>query len=60
MRHVMTYTIAGGKSFNIVLNHAEDTDPSTWNQDSNIQDMREQFGDWDPQFVATHFIDDPN
>ncbi|SLM37660.1 salicylate hydroxylase [Lasallia pustulata] len=58
MRHVMTYTIAGGKSFNIVLNHAEDTHPSTWNQDSNIADMREQFGDWDPQLTKIIYMID--
>lgn len=57
MRHIMTYTIAGGRSFNIVLNHPDDTDPSTWNPDSAVEDMKEHFRDWDPQFVAgIHFI----
>lgn len=58
MRHIMTYTIAGGKFFNIVLNHPDDADPSTWNQDSAIEDMKEHFRDWDPQSVAAISFDD--
>ena len=48
----MTYTIAAGKSFNMVLSHVDHTDPSTWNQLSQeqiLKDMRAEFGGWDPQ-----------
>ena len=53
MRHIMTYTIAAGKAFNMVLSHPENTDPSTWDENLAIDDMREQYRDWDPQFVVT-------
>ena len=47
-QHVMTYVIAGGKSFNMVLSHADATDPSTWRTDTAIVDMRRYYQDWDP------------
>ncbi|KAF7547171.1 hypothetical protein G7Z17_g7919 [Cylindrodendrum hubeiense] len=47
-RHVMTYCIAGGKSFNMVLSHVDHTDPSTWNSQKAIEDMRSHFENWDP------------
>lgn len=47
-RHVMAYSIEGGKSFNMVLSHPEDSDPSTWNQSSVIEDMKKHFQGWDP------------
>ncbi|KAF2192355.1 FAD/NAD(P)-binding domain-containing protein [Zopfia rhizophila CBS 207.26] len=47
MRHVMTYTIAGGKSFNMVLSHPEDSDPSTWKQETAAQEMKQHFEGWD-------------
>ncbi|KAJ4293248.1 hypothetical protein N0V90_008530 [Kalmusia sp. IMI 367209] len=50
-RHAVTYTIAGGKSFNMVLSHPEDSDPSTWNQDTVIEDMKRHFRSWDPRLV---------
>ncbi|KAK7413357.1 hypothetical protein QQX98_007734 [Neonectria punicea] len=48
-RHVMTYSIAGGKSFNMVLSHVDHTDPSTWNPEDAVKDMREHFETWDPK-----------
>ncbi|PVI02342.1 FAD/NAD(P)-binding domain-containing protein [Periconia macrospinosa] len=52
-RHAMTYPIANGKSFNMVLSHPSDSDPSTWSQDQGniIRDMRKQFENWDPTLV---------
>ncbi|KAF2440456.1 salicylate hydroxylase [Karstenula rhodostoma CBS 690.94] len=50
-RHVMAYSIAGGKSFNMVLSHPEDSDPSTWNQNSVLEDMKRHFEGWDPCLV---------
>ncbi|KAF4335208.1 salicylate hydroxylase [Fusarium beomiforme] len=46
-RHVMTYCIAGGDSFNMVLSHVDHSCPSTWNAETAINDMRESFKDWD-------------
>ena len=54
MRHVMTYTIAGGKSFNMVLSHPDRSDPATWNQqppDKILSDMRSHFQSWDPKLT---------
>jgi salicylate hydroxylase len=58
MRHVMSYTIAGGKSFNMVLSHPDRTDPAAWNQQSPekiLSAMREHFKGWDP--TLTKVID---
>jgi salicylate hydroxylase len=48
-RHVMTYTIAGGKSFNMVLSHVDHSDPAKWEQKTAIEDMRNYFTGWDPR-----------
>ena len=50
-RHVMTYSIASGKSFNMVLSHTDRTDASTWSERDAIKDMRREFASWDPRFV---------
>jgi salicylate hydroxylase len=47
----MTYTIANNKSFNMVLSHPEDSDPSTWTQTNVIEDMKQHFENWDPRLV---------
>lgn len=44
----MSYTIAGGKSFNMVLAHPEASDPTMWNQETVIEDMKRHFDGWDP------------
>lgn len=51
MRHVMTYSIAAGKSFNMVLSHPDRSDPSTWNQADTIAEMRRHFSGWDSSLV---------
>lgn len=48
-RHVMTYTIGAGKSFNMVLSHPDNTDPSTWDQTTAVSDMKREFQGWDPR-----------
>jgi salicylate hydroxylase len=48
-RHVMTYCIAGGKTFNLVLSHVDHTDPSTWEPENAVRDMKEYFQGWDPK-----------
>lgn len=47
----MTYPIAGGKTFNMVLSHVDWTDPSTWDSKTAVAEMRACFGDWDPRLV---------
>jgi salicylate hydroxylase len=47
MRHVMSYTIASGRSFNMVLSHPEKSDPKTWNSKTTLEDMKKQFEGWD-------------
>ncbi|KUL85984.1 hypothetical protein ZTR_06536 [Talaromyces verruculosus] len=53
-RHVMTYTIGAGTSFNMVLSHPDTSDPSTWDPERAVEDMRKEFQDWDP--VLTKLI----
>ncbi|KAK1624172.1 FAD binding domain-containing protein [Colletotrichum phormii] len=53
-RHVMTYTIAAGESFNIVLSHRDVRDPSTWEQKTQaeiLEEMRAEFRGWDSQLT---------
>lgn len=52
-RHVMTYTIGAGKSFNMVLSHPDDSDGSGWNQnkEETLENMRREFQGWDPVYV---------
>lgn len=45
----MTYTISAGSSFNMVLSHVDWTDPQTWTPETVLEEMRQQFADWDPQ-----------
>jgi salicylate hydroxylase len=47
----MTYTIASGKSFNMVLSHVDKTDPATWHSADLLGDMRRCFQKWDPKYV---------
>lgn len=50
----MTYVIGAGKSFNVVFNHADFSDPKRWNQDkeSLLTDLRREFEGWDPVCVC--------
>ncbi|KAL3483107.1 hypothetical protein BJX62DRAFT_231206 [Aspergillus germanicus] len=50
-RHVMTYTIGTGKSFNMVLSHWDPRDPATWDQSTALEDMRREFTGWDPRLT---------
>jgi salicylate hydroxylase len=51
----MTYTIAGGDSFNMVLSHVDRSDPQTWTQETVIPEMRACFNDWDPRSVVCQY-----
>jgi salicylate hydroxylase len=58
-RHVMTYTMSSGKSFNMVLSHRDSTHPDTWPTDpeERLKQMRGYYADWDPVLVKiTHMI----
>ncbi|SPO05579.1 probable 2-polyprenyl-6-methoxyphenol hydroxylase and related FAD-dependent oxidoreductases [Cephalotrichum gorgonifer] len=46
-RHVMTYSISGGNSFNMVLSHPSTSDPATWKQETALGDMKAEFSGWD-------------
>jgi len=49
----MTYTIAAGKSFNMVLSHPDKLGPSSpprpQSQEETLRDMQREFAGWDPQ-----------
>jgi len=45
----MTYMIAGGKTFNMVLSHPEERDPAEWHQETANKEMRSHFEGWDPR-----------
>jgi len=54
-RHVMTYTIAAGQSFNMVLSHMDSSDPSLWpalKQEDILASIKTEFQGWDPQSVS--------
>ncbi|KAI5919535.1 hypothetical protein F4810DRAFT_687246 [Camillea tinctor] len=51
-RHVMTYPISAGKTFNMVLSHKDYSDPSTWNNDKILEDMKKEFTGWDSQLTT--------
>ncbi|CZR66995.1 related to salicylate hydroxylase [Phialocephala subalpina] len=55
-RHVMTYTIAAGKSFNMVLSHVDRSDPQTWDNKTALDDMRREFSGWDPQLTKIIYM----
>lgn len=51
-RHVMTYSIAGGRSFNMVLSHRDKSDPALVGSEEDILgDMKREFEGWDEQQV---------
>lgn len=50
-RHVMTYSIAAGESFNMVLSHVDTSDPSTWKPENAVKDMQGYFKGWDPRLT---------
>lgn len=45
----MTYCIAGGKAFNMVLSHPDSAGADTLEPDRVLEDMRAQFEGWDPR-----------
>ncbi|KAJ5198680.1 uncharacterized protein N7498_007797 [Penicillium cinerascens] len=47
-RHVMTYAIGAGKTFNMVLSHPDDGSGWDTTEEETIADMRKEFEGWDP------------
>ncbi|KAJ4395065.1 hypothetical protein N0V91_011094 [Didymella pomorum] len=47
-RHVMTYTIAAGESFNMVLSHVDHSDPATWVNKLFKEEVKNEYYGWDP------------
>ena len=56
MRQAMTYTIAGGNTFNMVLSHPEAEDPETWDQSKALESMKKHFKGWDPRYVVDRYM----
>ncbi|KAJ5110554.1 hypothetical protein N7532_001089 [Penicillium argentinense] len=59
-KHVMTYIIGAGKSFNMVFNCADPSDPAEWSQDmyTLLDSIRREFRGWDPVLMRlTQMID---
>ncbi|KAH7357399.1 hypothetical protein BKA66DRAFT_428136 [Pyrenochaeta sp. MPI-SDFR-AT-0127] len=50
-RHVMSYTIAAGESFNMVLSHIDHSDPTTWTEKFSKKHIQAEFSGWDPQLT---------
>ena len=52
-RHVMTYPISGGKSFNMVLSHPYNGQTDGWPKDADavLQEMKDNYAGWDPKCV---------
>lgn len=52
-RHVMSYLIAGGDTFNLVLSHPAPSKPDdeTTTLQQTLQEMRAAYADWDPVWV---------
>ncbi|KAJ4362949.1 hypothetical protein N0V83_010066 [Neocucurbitaria cava] len=58
-RHVMTYTIAAGETFNMVLSHIDQSDPATWTKKFAKEDIQQEFSGWDPHLTKIiSLIDD--
>lgn len=46
----MTYTIAGGRSFNMVLSHRDKSTPGDpQSEEDMLEEMRREFDGWDEQ-----------
>lgn len=52
----MSYTIAAGDSFNMVLSHIDHSDPATWTQKFAKEHIQEEFSGWDPQYVGPYLF----
>ncbi|KAJ5118241.1 hypothetical protein N7526_009878 [Penicillium atrosanguineum] len=50
-RHVMTYVIGAGKTFNMVLSHPDDGSGWDTTEEETIANMRKEFEGWDPVYV---------
>jgi salicylate hydroxylase len=46
----MTYTIAAGESFNMVLSHVDHSDPATWVNKLFKEEVKNEYDGWDPRY----------
>ena len=49
----MTYAIAAGEAFNMVLSHIDRSDPATWTGKFTKEDIQHEFGGWDSGYVVS-------
>jgi hypothetical protein len=47
----MSYCISSGESFNMVLNYADPSDPTTWTRGKEVEEMRAVYKGWDPRYI---------
>lgn len=47
----MSYMIAGGKRFNIVLSYPDNSNTATWNKGEVADELKARFTGWDPVYV---------
>lgn len=52
-RHVMSYPIASGSTFNLVLSHIDRSDPSTWSEKYVKEDLLAELDGWDPRYTSS-------
>lgn len=54
-RHIMSYAIAGGQQYNMVITHpteaVEEVGSSTKPMSEILDQMRSYYADWDPRYV---------
>ena len=46
---MMTYPIAAGESFNMVLSHVDHSDPALWTAKVAKEDVEREYDGWDPR-----------
>ena len=49
----MSYSVAGGKTYNLVVTVPEQRDPKEWTKEEcfSVKKMQSYFKDWDPTLV---------
>ena len=55
----MTYIISGGKTLNMVLSHIDRSDPTTWKSEDDQNGIKQEFADWDNQYVQHIYLPGP-
>ncbi|KAK9450072.1 3-hydroxybenzoate 6-hydroxylase-like protein [Limtongia smithiae] len=50
-RHIMAYPIRNKTLYNLVMLHPGDGEPGVWNTRGSLDDLRNNYADWDPKLV---------